>query len=141
MNALIGRRGLRGLLIAVAGMLPAGCPQVGTPPSCEALRQSLVGTWIGVPPAEGLPVETITLGANHVYTSRYEGFPTSEVGLWDLGYAPENDFCDLLLVGDSDGVIHTTYNLLLDGDRLVLSIWGSGTTYYREGTTPPSSAD
>ena len=51
------------------------------------------------------------------------------------------DFCDILFVGDNNGVIHTTYNLLLDGDRLVLSIWGSGTTYYREGTTPPPSID
>ena len=132
MKTHTSRLGLCGFLAVISGVLPMGCPP-STPTSCNALKQALVGTWI---PTDEYPfAATFTLDANNVYRSG------DVVGIWDLGYEPGNNFCDILFVGDSDGVIHTTYNLLLDGDRLVLSIWGSGTTYYREGTTPPPSID
>ncbi len=144
MTTRMQRRGCWRVLAVVVGMLPAGCGTGYTPPppSCKALEQTLIGTWVGVPPIEGLPAEKITLSADYVYSSTYEGFSASEVGIWGLGYAPDNSYCDILFVGDSNGVIHTTYSLRMDGDYMVLDSWGSGETcYYREGTPPPPSAE
>ena len=135
MKRLASWRGFFGILLVFLVMLPAGCMPV---PDCSALRRSLTGTWISTDEYPGgvwsFPA-TFTLDADQTYRSG------DLVGLWDLGYAPENTFCDILFVGDSGGTIHTTYGLQMDGDYLVLDIWGRSVTYYKEGTPPPPSAD
>jgi len=134
MKMLMSRRVLCGFLTVVLGTLPAGCTPV---PDCSDLQQSLVGTWISTAEYPGTAWSfpaTFTLDANQVYRSG------DLVGVWDVGFAPPNTFCDVLFVGDSDGVIHKIYSLQMDEDYLVLSPWGKSVTYYREGTPPPPSA-
>ncbi len=139
MNTLTSRLGIYGFWAVVLGMLTAGCEPAAP---CGALNQAVIGTWVGFPPFEGLPAEIITLSADHVYTSAYEGYPPSTVGLWSLGYDPETYSCDVLFVADSNGVIHTTYSIRMDGDYMVLDSWGTAEAYYyREGTDPPPPAE
>jgi hypothetical protein len=140
MKTVTNHLGVYGFLAVALGILPAGCPP--QPAHCTALEQMLVGTWVGVPLVEGLPAEIITLSANHVYSSTYEGYSASEVGRWSLGYDPEDYYCDVLFVADSNGVIHTTYSIRMDGEYMVLDSWGTGETYYyREGGSPPPAAE
>ena len=123
------------VLLFYWGVLAAGCT---AGPDCNALQKSLIGTWLR---ADGQMLsvwsfpESFTLEANQVYRSG------DVEGQWDLGYAPGNDFCDILFVG-ANGTIYTTYNLEMDGDYLILDLWGSSpVTYYKEGTSPPSEDD
>lgn len=140
MEMRMSRRGYCGILALVLTMLPVACSTVlspGTP--CDTLLRSVVGTWISTNDRLGSEWSfppTFTLEGSQVYRAG------SLVGLWDLGYTPGEDVCDVLFVGDSSGVIHKTYGLRMDGDYMVLSAWASADTYYyREGTSPPPSAD